>query len=52
MHNAILAIVSVVCVVAGVAMWSVPAALVVLGVFGLVAAYVIRYLEVARSEVS
>jgi membrane protein implicated in regulation of membrane protease activity len=39
-------VVGVAAVVAGVALWSIPAALVVAGMLSLFAAYVVRYLEV------
>ena len=39
-------VVGVAAVVVGVALWSIPAALVVAGMLSLFAAYVVRYLEV------
>ena len=43
-----LALLGVLLVVAGVGLWSVPAAMVTAGVLSMFAAYVVRYLEVQR----
>ena len=52
MPSAVLAILGALSIVAGVAMVSVPAAVIAAGVLLVVAAYVVRYLEVLSDEVA
>ena len=50
MRDVLLALLGAICVVVGVAMLSVPAAFITVGVFAVVTAYVARYLEVSSED--
>jgi hypothetical protein len=50
MFSVLLAALGALCVVCGVALLSIPAAVITAGVVLVVAAYVVRYLEVKRYE--
>ena len=50
MRSGLLALLGVVLIVVGVGMVSVPVATITAGVSAVVAAYVVRYLEVKRDE--